>query len=182
MKTVNLFTLLFSCIVLFSSCLTDGGEVVTVVYTQDQLKTLQQSLNVDDKLIDYSINLPAHIANQGASTSTIDNHKALLGRVLFYDNKLSKNDAVNCSSCHLQEKAFSDDVAFSKGFDDEHTKRNSLALGAVVSFEASYENPIGPRSQFFWDERASTIQEQSSLTIQDKNTPPTRAVLILVSI
>ncbi len=167
MKAVNLFTLLLSCIVLFSSCLTDGGEVVTVVYTQDQLQTLQKSLKLNDELVDYSINLPSHMANQGANTSTIDNHKALLGRVLFYDNKLSKNDAVNCSSCHEQDKAFSDDVAFSKGFDDEHTKRNSLALGAVVSFEASYENPGGPRPLFFWDERAETIQEQSTLTIQD---------------
>ena len=167
MKAVNLFTLLLSCVVLFSSCLTDGGEVVTVVYSQDQLQTLQASLNLDDELVDYAIKLPSHIANQGANTSTIDNHKALLGRVLFYDNKLSQNDAVNCSSCHDQSKAFSDDVAFSKGFNDEHTKRNSLALGAVVSFEASYENPGGSRSLFFWDERAETIQEQSTLTIQD---------------
>ena len=105
MKAVNLFTLLLSCIVLFSSCLTDGGEVVTVVYTPDQLQTLQKSLNLDDELVDYSIKLPTHIANQGANTSTIDNHKALLGRVLFYDNKLSKNEAVNCSSCHAQSKA-----------------------------------------------------------------------------
>ncbi len=167
MKAVNFFTLLLSCIVLFSSCLTDGGEVVTVVYTQDQLQTLQSTLNLNDELVDYSIKLPRHIANQGASTSTIDNHKALLGRVLFYDNKLSQNDAVNCSSCHAQSLAFSDDVAFSKGFDEEDTKRNSLALGAVVSFEASYDNPGGPRPLFFWDERAASIQEQSTLTIQD---------------
>jgi len=167
MKAVNLFTLLLSCVVLFSSCLTDGGEVVTVVYTQDQLQTLQKTLNLDDELIDYSIKLPNHIANQGTNTSTIDNHKALLGRVLFYDNKLSKTETVNCSSCHDQAKAFSDDVAFSVGFDEEHTKRNSLALGAVVSFEASYENPGGPRPLFFWDERAASIQEQSSATIQD---------------
>ncbi len=168
MKAVNLFTLLLSCIVLFSSCLTDGGDVATIVYTPDQLQTLQKTLNLDDERVDYSIKLPAHMASQGASTSSIDNHKALLGRVLFYDNKLSKNDAVNCSSCHEQALAFSDDVAFSKGFEDEHTKRNSLALGAVVSFEASYDNPGGgARSLFFWDERAETIQEQSNLTIQD---------------
>ena len=69
MKAVNLFTLLLSCIVLFSSCLTDGGDVVTVVYTPDQLQTLQKTLNLNDELVDYSINLPSHMSSQGANTS-----------------------------------------------------------------------------------------------------------------
>jgi len=167
MKNIQFFTLCLFTSALLTSCLTDKGEVTTVVYSSDQLATLQRTLDLNDELIDYSVKLPEHIANQGASTSTINNHKALLGRVLFFDDKLSKNDAVNCSSCHLPEKAFSDDVAFSEGFDGEHTKRNSLALGAVVSFEASYNNPGGPRPLFFWDERAETIQEQSLQTIED---------------
>lgn len=167
MKAIKLFSLLSACIFIFSSCLKDQGNVTTVVYTQEQLQALQATLDLDDKLIDYSVNLPDHIENQGGAAPLINNHKALLGRVLFYDNKLSKNEAVNCSSCHLQEKAFSDVVAFSEGFDGEKTKRNSLALGAVVNFEASYDNPGGSRSFFFWDERAHTIAEQSTLTIQD---------------
>lgn len=167
MKASKLFVLSLICAALFSSCLTDSGEITTVVYSPEQLQTLQKTLDINDELIDYSVNLPAHIANRGADISDINNHKALLGRVLFYDNKLSKNNSVNCSSCHHQDKAFSDDVDFSEGFDGEHTKRNSLALGAVVSFEASYENPGGPRPLFFWDERAETIAQQSSMTIQD---------------
>src|SRR5690349_8866999 len=39
-----------------------------------------------------------------------------LGRVLFYDTKLSANGTVSCASCHKQEYAFGDNVAFSKGF------------------------------------------------------------------
>lgn len=167
MKAIKLFSLLAATVFIFSSCLKDKGEVTTVVYTQEQLQTLQKTLDLSDELIDYSVQLPEHIRDQGGSIPTINNHKALLGRVLFYDNKLSKNEAVNCSSCHLQEKAFSDVVAFSEGFDGELTKRNSLALGAVVNFEASYDNPGGSRSFFFWDERAHSISEQSVQTIQD---------------
>ncbi len=33
---------------------------------------------------------------------------ATLGRVLFYDKKLSLNNTVSCASCHHQEKAFAD--------------------------------------------------------------------------
>lgn len=167
MKASKLLFTLLSGIFLFSSCLKDGGEVTTYVYTPDQLQILKQDLTLNDELIDYSVKLPNHIAGQGARISEINNHKALLGRVLFYDNKLSKNNAVNCSSCHAQDRAFADGVDFSKGFDGEHTKRNSLALGAVVSFEASYDRPGSPISKFFWDERANTISEQSELTIQD---------------
>ena len=31
-----------------------------------------------------------------------------LGRVLFYDERLSINQKFSCSSCHLQERAFTD--------------------------------------------------------------------------
>ncbi len=167
MKATKLLFTFLSGVFLFSSCLKDSGEVTTLVYTPEQLQVLQANLDLDDELIDYSVKLPNHIAARGASTSQINNHKALLGRVLFYDNKLSRNDAVNCSSCHDQARAFADPVDFSKGFDGEHTKRNSLALGAVVSFEASYDSPGSPVSKFFWDERANSIAEQSELTIED---------------
>ena len=33
---------------------------------------------------------------------------ATLGRVLFYDTRLSANDTVSCSSCHVQKPAFAD--------------------------------------------------------------------------
>jgi hypothetical protein len=36
-------------------------------------------------------------------------------RVLFYDTRLSINNAVACGSCHKQSIAFSDDVTFSPG-------------------------------------------------------------------
>ena len=65
--------------------------------------------------------------------------------------------------------AFSDDVALSKGFNGELTKRNSLALGSAPNFEVSYNgNSVSSQTAaFFWDERAHSIQEQSILTLQD---------------
>src|SRR4051812_25201039 len=43
-----------------------------------------------------------------SATNRTTNSGATLGRVLFYDVRLSANDKVSCSSCHLQAFAFGD--------------------------------------------------------------------------
>ncbi len=95
-------------------------------------------------------NTPAnnHISNAGAT----------LGRVLFYDKKLSINNTVACASCHQQEFAFSDPSIQSKGFDGGVTGRHSMRL---VNGRYSEE------SAFFWDERASVLEFQTVMPIQD---------------
>lgn len=83
---------------------------------------------------------------------------ATLGRVLFYDTRLSANQAVACASCHKQEIAFTDDVPLSLGFEGGLTGRNSMSL-AMARY---YQN-----GRFFWDERAATLEEQTLMPIQD---------------
>jgi len=84
-----------------------------------------------------------------AITQEVDNNDiATLGRVLFYDGKLSKNNATACASCHLQEKAFSDGSVFSTGFGGDQTTRNSL----------SFQN-LSLGNNFFWDSRQRTLQD-----------------------
>ena len=110
--------------------------------------------------------------------SADDARKALLGRVLFYDKQLSATGETSCASCHKQELAFADDLAFSKGINGMVTQRNSLGLASVPSFSpeisgygstSSTSFAASPgRVQFFWDERASTISQQSLLTIEDE--------------
>ena len=57
-----------------------------------------------------------------------DANVATLGRVLFYDTKLSINNAISCASCHKQEIAFSDNKQFSRGFENRSTTRNSMPI------------------------------------------------------
>ncbi len=85
----------------------------------------------------------------------ITNEGATLGRVLFYDKKLSANVSVSCSSCHLQEKGFSDGARFSKGFEDGLTDRNSMA---IVNSDL--------QSRLFWDRRSNSIEEQALQPIE----------------
>lgn len=71
-------------------------------------------------------------------------HLVALGRVLFFDKKLSLNNSVSCASCHQQEKAFCDNLQFSVGLEDVKTPRNSPSIFAKTS-------------RVFWDGRATSM-------------------------
>lgn len=83
---------------------------------------------------------------------------ATLGRVLFYDKQLSLNNSISCSSCHHQEFAFSDTSVVSTGFDGGVTGRHSMRL-----VNARYVNEVA----FFWDERANTLEDQTTQPLRD---------------
>ncbi len=128
---------------------------------------LSDVLNLPATHYNYSNpDLPAHFL-QG-QTAGIDNtpgnnpvtdEGATLGRVLFYDVKLSANNSVSCASCHVQEDGFSDPDQFSTGFQGGLTGRNSMGL----SNARYYDN-----GRFFWDERAATLEDQVLGPIQDQ--------------
>ncbi|MFZ1750741.1 MAG: cytochrome c peroxidase [Saprospiraceae bacterium] len=89
-------------------------------------------------------------------TTDITPWGATLGRVLFYDKKLSLNNTVACGSCHHQDKAFADGKRFSTGFEGRVTPRNSMAI----------VNPI-VQNNLFWDSRSKTIHDLSLQPIQN---------------
>ena len=92
------------------------------------------------------------------STNLTTDAGAALGRVLFYDKRLSTNQTVSCSSCHQQQHGFSDPEKFSKGFDGGLTGRNSMGLSNARWYQ---------RRHFFWDERAETLEDQVLQPIQN---------------
>lgn len=159
MKT-PLFAFLAFCFLFgFTSCLEDELHQEIKNYTDEEYAIISQQLNIPQHANEYKLlSLPSQFRGSSLGAG-MTNSGATLGRVLFYDKQLSKNDKVACASCHLQEKAFADPVAFSEGFEGELTGRNSLALGNVRFY---YDN-----RGFFWDERAHSIEEQTQLTMQD---------------
>jgi cytochrome c peroxidase len=73
-----------------------------------------------------------------------------LGRMLFYETRLSATNKLSCGSCHQQDKAFTDGKAFSVGADNVPTPRNSMSL----------TNLLWAR-KFFWDGRAEGLEAQA---------------------
>ena len=94
------------------------------------------------------------------STNQITNHGATLGRVLFYEKRLSINGSISCGSCHLQRYAFSDPRRKSTGYEGQLGSRNSMAL---VNLR------FNPSGRFFWDERADSLETQVLMPIVDPN-------------
>ena len=92
------------------------------------------------------------------STNVTTDAGATLGRVLFYDRRLSANQTVSCSSCHQQQHGFSDPRRFSVGFNGGLTGRNSMGLSNARWYQ---------RRHFFWDERANTLEDQVLMPIQN---------------
>jgi cytochrome c peroxidase len=72
-----------------------------------------------------------------------------LGRKLFYDKRLSKNDSLSCSSCHNPLLGFADGRPQSPGAGGTMGTRNAPSL-----LNAAYA-----RTQF-WDGRAPTLEDQ----------------------
>lgn len=58
--------------------------------------------------------------------------KVDLGRLLFYDTKLSGNNTMSCASCHFQHLAFADDKIHPKGITGDFHPRNSQPLFNVA--------------------------------------------------
>jgi cytochrome c peroxidase len=120
---------------------------------------------------DYTtLHLPGHLdkaqldeADNTPADNPITDQGATLGRVLFYDRQLSRNNTVACGSCHLQDAGFSDPRRVSVGFEGGHTTRNAMSLANL-----RYSNILGHRPGFFWDERAATLEDQVLMPIQDK--------------
>ncbi len=75
--------------------------------------------------------------------------KAELGRMLFFDPILSKNQDMSCATCHNPSLGFSDGLQQAKGADDKSLTRNTLSLWNV-----------GYETSFFWDGRAASLEEQ----------------------
>ena len=76
--------------------------------------------------------------------------KIELGRILFFDRRLSEDNTIACASCHLAKFAFTDGMPVSTGIRGQKGGRS-----APVSFNRVFS------SVQFWDGRAATLEEQS---------------------
>ena len=101
--------------------------------------------------------IPSYILIDNTDGNPITDKGATLGRVLFYDKNLSSNNTISCASCHKQEFAFGDTAPLSQGVNGL-TFRHSMRL---------VNNRFSQESKYFWDERASTLENQTTMPIKD---------------
>lgn len=75
--------------------------------------------------------------------------KAELGRLLYFDKRLSSDNTVSCATCHATPNAFTDNLPVSRGIHGNKGVRN-----APTVINAGY------LKELFWDGRARSLEEQ----------------------
>ena len=83
-----------------------------------------------------------------------NDYLAALGKVLFYDKELSVNRIVSCGSCHKQENAFTDNLRFSPGTNNELTHRNTPSI-------------FSRNGRLFWDGRSFSLPDLVLRPVRD---------------
>ena len=78
-----------------------------------------------------------------------------LGKTLYFDNRLSKNNNQSCASCHNPDLGFGDGIKFSIGTHGKKVGRN-----------APHIYNLAFASTFMWDGRFQTLEEQALGPIQ----------------
>ena len=168
MKTFPLIAFTALLLLAITSCQPDesldGGDTVDEIIDNDtgtQLSAIERVFGdrIDPNALDNyeGQSIPNYIEEDNTNGNQIENEMATLGRVLFYDVNLSVDNTISCASCHQQAFAFGDPERLSQGVDGL-TGRHSMRL--VNARFAEEDN-------FFWDERASSLEEQTTMPIQD---------------
>lgn len=158
MKKIVSF-LLFSCTVILSSCSSsnDSSDYTAVDLYSNVTAKFTGKIDLNNPSNYANQIIPAYITKDNTAGNPITDKGATLGRVLFYDTNLSSNNTISCSSCHIQANAFGDVAIASIGVNGTTTRHSMRLANSRFSVE----------SKFFWDERAATLEIQSTQPIQD---------------
>ncbi len=84
--------------------------------------------------------------------------KAELGRLLYFDKRLSSDGTISCSTCHSIPRAFTDHQAVSIGIGGRRGTRH-----APTVINAAYLKNL------FWDGRAKSLEDQSTAPLANRN-------------
>ncbi|MGF1923516.1 MAG: cytochrome-c peroxidase [Bacteroidia bacterium] len=84
----------------------------------------------------------------------LDSNKVHLGKVLFFDARMSSSNLISCSSCHDPKLSWTDGLTFSIGHNKAVNTRNSPTIENVWFYK-----------QLFWDGRAKTLEEQAQIPL-----------------
>lgn len=82
---------------------------------------------------------------------------AELGKVLFFDTRLSESGKISCATCHQPELNWTDGKEKSVGHEGASTKRNSPTIQNTWFYE-----------KLFWDGRAKDLQDQAFAPINSE--------------
>ncbi|MEO8516957.1 MAG: cytochrome c peroxidase [Flavobacterium sp.] len=157
----SFYLLLAALFAVLTSCSDSNDSSTYVPITTESYPNVEATFGTHldlNNLANYAHQtIPTYITKDNSVANPITDKGATLGRVLFYDKNLSSDNSISCSSCHQQANAFSDQLSASNGVNGT-TARHSMRL---INTRFSVE------SKFFWDERAASLEIQTTQPIQN---------------
>ena len=156
-KKAGVLLILLTSLISFQYCSKKDSTPAAVIPTDPQPSLPASPYNY---LVTYPAYLQAAMTqnNNTPGSNRISNDGATLGRVLFYDKHLSKNNTISCGSCHKPANSFTDNIQFSKGFEGGLTTRHSMPLLNVAFYKSG---------KMFWDERSASLEQQVLQPVQN---------------
>ena len=155
MKKLTTFCFLGSILTLLSC--SNAEESITTETYPNVIVAFASKIDLNNLSNYANQTKPAYITKDNTAGNPITNKGATLGRVLFYDKNLSSNNTISCASCHIQANAFGDDTDASEGVNGTTTRHAMRLVNSRFSNER----------KFFWDERAATLELQTSEPIKN---------------
>ena len=118
-----------------------------------------ESAIADEPLtVEVPIGLPELAANNVVpAANPLTTGKYELGRMLYFDPRVSKDGQVSCATCHDPEKGWTDQLPTSVGIKGQVGARN-----APTVLNTAYGRTM------FWDGRAPSLEGQAQGPIQNK--------------
>lgn len=126
--------------------------------TQFTQLDLSSPLNYSAPALPVHYDMQVMAGTNQSSSNVITDKGATLGRVLFYDKRLSFNNTIACASCHQVATGFDDPARFSRGFAGGLTPAHAMRLGNVAFYQGN---------DMFWNLRAASLEAQATQPIQD---------------
>ncbi|MBL0765215.1 cytochrome-c peroxidase [Marivirga atlantica] len=123
------------------------------------LMACKQRETIDPVAETFELNVPAYFGpynDRIPEDNPITEEGFQLGRKLFYEPRLSKDNTMTCSFCHQQEKAFTDRRAVSIGVDGLPGKVSAMSLVNLMWSD-----------NFTWNGKDPSIEEQALEPIQN---------------
>lgn len=112
--------------------------------------------------VPYPFRVPTHFPEPVFDTENPASQAGVqLGRMLFYDKRLSANNQVSCASCHNPKLAFSDGVRLSNA---------GVSAAALLRHSPALFNLAWANNGLFWDGGATNLESQAfaPLTAHDE--------------
>lgn len=125
--------------------------IITLISSckKGEINVLDEGRSKNGYQVKVPSNFPAYVDDVDNPLTT---QGVELGRILFYDVRLSGNNKLSCASCHHQEMAFTDGIALNNiGVSGAVLHRTSPAL-----FNLAWAN-----KGLFWDGGSTNLESQA---------------------